>query len=179
MFPAALKRKSVYLVLLLTPLSAMASLGGNPASVDRDMTILGNAASAKTASVISGSVGTVTEQQARDITPTGSAYQVKEFTTGDGTTVREYLNKDTVFGVAWQGPVIPDLQQLFGSANYEDYSNALSALHKTHSPSSLRRAVTVSELGLVVHSFGRVPHFSGTAYIPHLVPINVSTTVVR
>lgn len=168
------RRQGIYLALLLVPLPALAALGGNTASVNQDLTALRGdvqanaAASARTLAV-----------QAADITPIASPYQVKAFSTSDGTVVREYVYKDSVFAVAWNGPVIPDLAQLFGHANYAIYGNAVSAQHKAHSTHSNRRALTVSEPTLVVHSYGRVPHFTGSAYIPGLIPAGVSTTDIQ
>ncbi len=172
------QRHGIYLALLLAPLPALASLGGNAASVNHDMTALRSSATSNATLATSGSSKSLAAQ-AIDITPAASPYQVKAFTTEDGTVVREYISNDNVFGVAWNGPVIPDLSQLFGSANYATYRSSLDTLHKAHSQRSSHRAVNVSEPGLVVHSFGRVPHFSGSAYIPQLVPANVATSDIQ
>ena len=44
------------------------------------------------------------------------AYKVHELTSSNGTTVREYVSpKGLVFGVAWQGPFMPNMEKLLGS----------------------------------------------------------------
>jgi len=168
------RRQGIYLALLLIPLPALASLGGNAASVNQDLTALRGDAPTVTAAA-----ARTLAVQAADVTPVASPYQVKAFSTSFGTVVREYVYQGSVFAVAWNGPVIPDLAQLFGHANYAIYGNAVSAQHKAHSTHSNRRALTVSEPTLVVHSYGRVPHFTGSAYIPGLIPAGVSTTDIQ
>src|SRR4029077_13749768 len=45
-----------------------------------------------------------------------SGYAVHQINTAYGTSVREYTGPGgTVFAVAWDGPVNPDFEQLFGS----------------------------------------------------------------
>src|SRR5690242_1865270 len=43
-------------------------------------------------------------------------YAVHELRDSAGSTVREYVSpQGRVFGVAWQGPFVPDFQQLLGT----------------------------------------------------------------
>ena len=50
-----------------------------------------------------------------------SGFTVHEISTAHGTSVREYTGPGgTVFAVAWDGPVNPDFEQLFGSSRTGD-----------------------------------------------------------
>ena len=43
-------------------------------------------------------------------------YLVKQLSAANGRAIREYVSPaGVVFGVAWQGPTMPDLRQLLGS----------------------------------------------------------------
>ena len=45
-----------------------------------------------------------------------AAYTVREITLGSGTVIHEYTSAaGSVFGLAWQGPTMPDLASLLGS----------------------------------------------------------------
>ncbi|WP_434627051.1 DUF2844 domain-containing protein [Chromobacterium sp. CV08] len=164
-----LKKTGIYLALMLSPLSASASLGGNAQSVEQDFSAL-RAAPEKTAAAQQAT------QQTIDVTPSGRNYQVKKFITKNGTEVREYLHKDVVFGVTWAGPVIPNLRQLFGLANYATYRNALQSREPAQRS---RRMLSISTSTLVVDSFGKVPNFSGQAYIPQRVPAGVAVSDIQ
>jgi len=100
-------------------------------------------------------------------------YSVHEMELPSGTKVREYVSPaGVVFGVAWQGPFMPDLRQLFGTY-YEQYSTALAAQRPHRGP------VRIEDPQLVVHSGGRMRSFSGSAFLPGMVPQNVSAEEVR
>ncbi|AUH50992.1 hypothetical protein CXB49_09300 [Chromobacterium sp. ATCC 53434] len=169
------KKTAIYLALALSPLSAVAALGGNAQSIEQDFSALrGHGA----ASSVQGKKDATQQatQQTVDASPSGRNYQVKKFITKNGTEVREYLHKDVVFGVAWTGPVIPDLRQLFGFANYTTYRNALQSQDPVQRS---RRVSSISTSTLVVDSFGKVPHFSGQAYIPQRVPAGVAISDIQ
>ncbi|MBC7918116.1 MAG: DUF2844 domain-containing protein [Rhodoferax sp.] len=84
-----------------------------------------------------------------------------------GTTLVEYLDASgTVFAVSWTGPVLPDLPDTLGR-----YFPQFTA--ETQRLGRAARAAGVLNLrttDLVVHSRGRMRHFSGHAYVPGLVP---------
>ncbi|ATP28773.1 hypothetical protein CR207_10420 [Chromobacterium violaceum] len=162
------------LTLLLSPLAAMAALGGSAGSVTQDLTALSGAPSRAG----QGNVQQAAPQPA-DVTPQGAGYQVKAFSTKDGTAVREYLYQGKVFGVAWNGPAIPDLQQLFGQVHYASYRNSLQALEKSRSAQVSRRALSVSSSTLVVNAYGKVPRFAGSAYVPQLLPAGFSAADLK
>ena len=57
----------------------------------------------------------------------GDGYTMQSLVTPAGTTVREYVSEDgKVFLVTWEGPLMPDLQQLFGDY-YQRYLDLLEA----------------------------------------------------
>lgn len=95
------------------------------------------------------------------------SYTVQETQLENGTTVREYVTPaGLVFAVAWQGPVLPDLDVLLGS-----YFNTFRL--ETEQARLLGRRgapVDMSRDGLVVRSNGRMRNFFGHAYAIDLVP---------
>lgn len=79
----------------------------------------------------------------------------------DGVTVRQYVNSGgRVFGVAWEGPLLPDFQRLLGS-HYAAYAEAQR---------SQARHITILSDALVLDSGGMMRSFSGRAYLPKLLP---------
>ena len=71
-----------------------------------------------------------------------------------------------MFAVAWQGPVLPDLQALLGS-----YFPAFTqSVQTTRAERSLGTPLSIQSTTLVVHSSGRMRNFSGYAYDPTLLP---------
>jgi hypothetical protein len=100
-------------------------------------------------------------------------YAVHQITAAGGTLVREYVTRSGfVFGVAWEGPSMPDLAALLGS-HYAAFRQAVIA-------SGRRRAPVVLSTGdLVVESSGHMRAFRGRAYVPGLVPPELAAAVVR
>jgi len=129
---------------------------------------------------LGGDVNSVQEDQAHmkgslQIHP-AAAYSVHEITTSTRTVVREYVSPEgKVFGVAWQGPFVPDMQQLLGTS-FQQYSAAVQANRDTH---ARRKPLNIQEPGLVVQTSGHVRAYSGRAYIPEMVPQGVSAETIR
>ncbi len=100
------------------------------------------------------------------------AYTMHELQTPSGTVVREFVSPaGTVFGVAWQGPTMPDLRQVLG-VYFDRYVDAASQRHA-------RGPLTFAQPDLVVHSSGHMRAFVGRAYIPQAVPPGVDTAAIR
>ncbi len=97
---------------------------------------------------------------------TAAAYTVQEMTLPSGTVVREFVSAaGTVFGVAWQGPAPPDLQQLLGRY----FPNFVSAPRGPHG-----RGYARTEQGnLVVENTGHTGAMHGHAYLTDGVPAGV------
>jgi hypothetical protein len=102
-------------------------------------------------------------------------FEIEEIVTDNGMRVREFLNPNgIVFAVTWAGPATPDLQRLLG-AQFEVYTTALAARPRL----GLQRSVRVATPDLVVESEGHLRNFTGRAYLPAMIPINVSTAELR
>uniref|UniRef100_E1TKG6 DUF2844 domain-containing protein n=1 Tax=Burkholderia sp. (strain CCGE1003) TaxID=640512 RepID=E1TKG6_BURSG len=132
------------------PLAAHATLGENASSVDSDGARMH--AVARTAS-------------------TQNAYSVHAITLPSGTLVREYVTANgMVFGVAWEGPTLPDLKSVLG-ASFDTYVAASAAQRNT--------PLAVSSADLVVYSGGHLRAFSGYAYLPRALPAGVGPSVIQ
>jgi hypothetical protein len=103
-------------------------------------------------------------------------YTVHELTSPDGAVVKEFVSPaGLVFGVTWQAPRMPHLQQVVGDDNMAELERALSARTRSHSGAPL----IVRTEKLVFVSGGHMRSFHGYAYVPNLVPANVSVGVMH
>ena len=104
---------------------------------------------------------------------TRQGYTVHQITSGDRTVVKEYVSPaGLVFGISWQGPTLPNLEQLMGSY-YAQVQQAAQSRTRRRGP------LVVRTDKLVVESGGHMRFFHGRAYVPSLLPKNVSGEVVR
>ncbi len=109
--------------------------------------------------------------QVRSVTQQG--YSLHEIKGADGTVVREYVSPDgVVFGLSWQAPAMPNLAQLLGSY-YPDFQLASSRRMRHRGPLVVRTDRVVIESG------GHMRAFRGRAYVPSLMPKNLTPEVVR
>ena len=100
-------------------------------------------------------------------------YSIKQLSTADGRTVREYVSAaGMVFGIAWQGPTMPDLRQLLGSY-FTQLKQAAQARRRHGGP------LVVQTKTFVLVSGGHMRSFHGFAYAPNLVPAGVTAEVIR
>jgi hypothetical protein len=84
--------------------------------------------------------------------------------------IRQYLDANgLVFAVGWEGPVLPDFERLLG-AHYATYLEAVRLQ---------RRGVSVQGPALVIESGGMMRAFSGRAYLPNLLPRQLSAQDIR
>ena len=91
------------------------------------------------------------------------------------TTIREFVTPGgKVFGVAWEGAVIPDLRDLLGASSFQRFS----AHNQSHAQPGMRMA-HLDAADLVVHSQGHPRHFVGNAYLPGQIPRGVSVQDIR
>jgi len=103
-----------------------------------------------------------------------AGYTVHEISSPYGEKIKEFVSPSgTVFGVAWNGPVVPDLKQLLGDY-FSEFQQAAQA-----SSRSQRRALAVRSDRLVLESAGHMRAFHGRAYAPALLPANVAAEVVQ
>jgi hypothetical protein len=100
-------------------------------------------------------------------------YTVHELQGTSGQVIREYVSPaGTVFAVAWNGPQMPDLRQLFG-AYFSVYQQAAKTKRAGRGP------LHINQSDLVVHSGGHMRAFSGLAYVPQLVPQDVAISEIK
>jgi hypothetical protein len=110
----------------------------------------------------------------QNITQTGT-YTVHDMRMASGTVVREYSSTTgRVFGVAWAGPWLPDLQQLLGPY-FDRYQAGLRAAQKRRG----RGPIVIDTPDLVVRVIGHPRAFSGTAYVPSMMPLGIQPESIR
>ena len=153
---------AVMLVLILGSTPAWAVLGEYENSVASDQ------------KVMHGEVRAIARQ----------GYSVQEIKSGERTVVREYVSPSgLVFGVAWHGPAMPNLQQLLGSyfTEFQQMRGTYDADSSQTARSSARRRgpIVVRTDKLVVESGGHMRSFHGRAFVPGLFPPNISAEVVQ
>ena len=103
----------------------------------------------------------------------GEGFSVHEIGLADGTVVREYAAPSgVVFAVSWRGPVAPDLAPLLGSY-FPEFQQAAQSPVRRHGPLAVRTGRLVVEMG------GHMRAFRGRAYLPGVLPDQVSESVVR
>ncbi|MDR3747168.1 MAG: DUF2844 domain-containing protein [Acidobacteriota bacterium] len=101
-------------------------------------------------------------------------YTIQEIRTSNGQTVREFVSPGgSVFGVAWDGPTTPDLQQLLGSY-FEQFRQASE--QRQHPP---RGPLAIETPTLVVQQSGHLRAFRGRAYLPTALPSGVQSSEIQ
>ena len=152
--PIALRYPIAFILQLLLISPAFGSLGGALDSVQADQSRM---------------MATIKTTDAR-------AYSIHEITTPAGVVVREYVSASgRVFGVAWQGPFMPDMRLILG-VYFQHFSVAAKGQRETHCN---RNLLLISEPGIVVESGGHMRSYSGRAYDPGLLPEGVDENDVR
>jgi hypothetical protein len=100
-------------------------------------------------------------------------YSVQEIAAANGGTVREYVSPSgVVFAVSWSGPAVPNLQQTLGSY-FTQYATAAKT-QRTMGHRAGHNHLEIHEPSLVVHAGGHMRQYFGLAYVPSLVPQNLS-----
>jgi len=145
---------STLLIVLWGVAPGRAVLGNYASSIDLDQRALGG--------------------ERREIARQG--YTVYELTSANGQVVREFVSQaGLVFAVTWQARQMPDLQQLLGNNNMAELQQALTSRPRHHGGAPL----IVRTAKLVFVSAGHMRSFHGYAYVPGLVPANVSLGVMH
>lgn len=96
-----------------------------------------------------------------------SLYTTRVNTQADGVVITEYATPSgRVFAIAWQGPVLPPLENWLGTyfVNFQAQADASRSQRNVGTP------LYIQSPNLVVRSSGRMRNFSGYAYDPQLVP---------
>ncbi len=147
------KQATLLLVLLgLLASPVWAALGDNSASVQAD------------SAHMNGTVRSIKNAH----------YTTQEIRTSSGQTIREFVSPGgSVFGVAWEGPTTPDLQQLLG-AYFEQFRQA--SQQRQHQP---REPLLIETPTLVVQQSGHLRAFRGRAYLPAALPSGVQASEIQ
>ena len=147
-------------VLGVSAPAAFAELGGTPTPPP--------------AGAVSSSLGTVAHAASGGTS--AASFTVTQTTYAAGTLVREYASTaGTVFGIAWNGPIMPNLPMLLGSY-FTQYDSARVALRASQPG---RGPISLDLPGLVVHSGGHMGGFSGQAYLPQSLPAGVTAADIQ
>jgi hypothetical protein len=140
--------------LLLSARPAYAGLGATTASIEPDRVSM------------KGQLRTRSE----------AGYSVDEITTASGTVVREYVSPaGMVFAVSWYGPAMPNLQQTFGTY-FTQFQAAVQARQAQESHFRGHNHLEIHTSSLVVHAMGHMRQYFGLAYVPSLMPTNLSVS---
>jgi hypothetical protein len=100
-------------------------------------------------------------------------YSVQEITAGNGVLVREFVSPSgVVFAVSWSGRAMPDLQQALGTY-FAQYRTSVQAQRATGQRAG-HHHLEIRAPSLVVHAGGHMRQYFGLAYVPSLVPQNLS-----
>lgn len=104
-----------------------------------------------------------------------SKYTIHELRSSTGALIREYASPSgKIFAIAWQTPSFPDMKQLLGS-RFEEFQQAAQRQNRRggHGP------LIIQLPGLVVELGGHVRAFSGRAYLPDQIPVDVRDEEIR
>lgn len=103
-----------------------------------------------------------------------AGYAVEEITAASGTVVREYVSPaGVVFAVSWAGPAMPNLQQTFGTY-FTQFQAAVQARRAEEPRLRGHNHLEINTSSLVVHAMGHMRQYFGVAYVPALMPTNLS-----
>ena len=136
------------------------------------------AAAQRAQAMLGESAGSVTRdletlEAVRGATTVRDSYTVQEIAS-DSVRVREYVSPSgTVFGIAWNGLIHPDLTSLLGS-----YANEYQeAMQTPRMPG--RRPSRIKTDRVVVEKWGHMRNLQGRAYAPALIPPGISVDEIN
>jgi len=101
-------------------------------------------------------------------------YRLHQITDPSGAVIREYVSPGgRVFGISWQGPFVPSMQQLLGTyfTYVQQYAQGQTGRHSG--------PLSIQKNNFVFISGGHMGWRYGHAYVPSLLPTNLSPEVVQ
>jgi hypothetical protein len=144
------RRASGFLtLLLLQPIGSWAVLGGSAATVTQD--------------------GQPVAFSGHELAQQSQGFQQQSVVTTQNVTVTEYSAGGVVFAVRWSGPVMPDLSHLLGT-----YFSQYTAKIPPPAAATRNKPIIIVTPNLVAHASGHMRAFSGSAYVPGLVPAGLN-----
>jgi hypothetical protein len=112
---------------------------------------------------------------AQSRTSSSNGYTIHTTVTETNVNVREYVSaQGIVFAVAWDGPFLPNLAQWLGA-----YFPAFKSAAKARRDEGIQGPVAIRQDDLVVQSGGHMRAYKGRAYVPSLIPPQVSIDEIR
>ncbi|MFM0671762.1 DUF2844 domain-containing protein [Paraburkholderia sediminicola] len=146
--------KIAMLAATLLPLSSHATLGGVPSTSASSPPLL--------RATPQSAASTPAARPANAV-----AYSMRQSVDANGVTIREYvLPENVVFAVKWSGPIRPDMTTLLGSY-FPNFVNAGQSRATGTGP------LIDGNDDFRIESAGRMGRFSGTAWLPRLMPAGV------
>jgi len=142
----------VLLILMLGAAPAWSALGETETSVGADRQFF--------------------QGQIREEVHTG--YRLEVIAYPAGGVVREYVSPaGKIFGVAWQGPFVPNMQQLLGPyyTHLQRYAQAQTGRHGG--------PLIIQQDDFVFSNGGHMRSYHGRAYVPSLLPTGLTAEVVQ
>jgi hypothetical protein len=102
-------------------------------------------------------------------------YKVHELTTGEGSTIREYVSpQGSVFAITWHGRFAPDMNQLLGT-----YINNFQTATPAQTKIQRRRGITIKTGDFVYTNICHLRLCAGSAYLPKVVPPDVAVEAIQ
>lgn len=153
-FPASFPRANVSLLLpcfvLALAFPAWGALGDNVMSVQNDQIHM------------KGTLRSVANER----------YVLHEIRTASGGSVREFVSPGgSVFGLAWEGPNVPDLQQILGQ--YFETMKQAASQRRSRGP------LIIHTPEFVFEQTGHMRSFRGRAYLPQDLPQSVDAAEIQ
>ena len=104
-----------------------------------------------------------------------ASYNVHQIRAANGVVWKEFASPaGMVFAISWQAPHMPNLEQMLGSSLVD-----LQVAMQSSAPRRTRGPLVIRTGKLVFVSGGHMRAFHGFAYIPGLVPANVSPETIQ
>lgn len=105
----------------------------------------------------------------------GAGYEIHEIRAESGGVIREYVSPaGIVFGISWNSPLMPNLRAVLG-----DHFGAFEQAAADSRSSGRRGPISIDRSDLVLQSGGQMRDYRGRAFVPGLLPANVSGEVVQ
>lgn len=103
------------------------------------------------------------------------SYKVYQISAANGVVWKEFVSPaGTVFAISWQAPRMPNLEQMLGPSLVD-----LQVAMQSSAPRRSRGPLIIRTAKLVLVSGGHMRGFHGYAYVPGLVPANVSPETMQ